>query len=279
VAESPKTVQPSRRTRRDSAASSETESSLLAGGGGLADDAVESTTDQQMEAVVKSWQTMKEEATTVDGQSSTPGSVGQASGPKATSFGFAGLKISGRGAAHASSSSLLATSAGGASVAAAADDDNDDDSLLTSKRQRPLVKLEYSEAEKQALEDQQPSLNVANMTVEEKRKAIKNLIEKIPTNREELFAYAINWPLVDQILIEKRLKPWVNKKIVEYIGEEEPSLVEFICQKVAEKCPPQTILEDISMVLDEEASVFVIKLWRLLIYEIEAKRFGLVKLD
>lgn len=30
-------------------------------------------------------------------------------------------------------------------------------------------------------------------------------------------------------------------------------------------------------VLDEEAEVFVVKMWRLLIYEIEAKKLGLVK--
>lgn len=30
-------------------------------------------------------------------------------------------------------------------------------------------------------------------------------------------------------------------------------------------------------VLDEEAEVFVVKMWRLLIYEVEAKKLGLVK--
>lgn len=30
-------------------------------------------------------------------------------------------------------------------------------------------------------------------------------------------------------------------------------------------------------VLDEEAEVFVVKMWRLLIYEVEAKKMGLVK--
>jgi len=32
--------------------------------------------------------------------------------------------------------------------------------------------------------------------------------------------------------MEKRIQPWITKKIVEYIGEEEPTLVEFICSKV-----------------------------------------------
>lgn len=35
-----------------------------------------------------------------------------------------------------------------------------------------------------------------------------------------------------QTLMEKRVGPWINKKIVEYVGEEEPSLRDFICNKV-----------------------------------------------
>lgn len=41
--------------------------------------------------------------------------------------------------------------------------------------------------------------------------------------------------------------------------------------------PFQGILDDVQMVLDEEAEVFVVKMWRLLIYEVEAKKDGLGK--
>jgi RNA-binding protein 25 len=37
---------------------------------------------------------------------------------------------------------------------------------------------------------------------------------------------------VNGALLDAKIHPWVNKKIVEYIGEEEPSLVEFICEQV-----------------------------------------------
>ena len=40
-------------------------------------------------------------------------------------------------------------------------------------------------------------------------------------------------PPSPQALMEKRVGPWINKKIVEYIGEEEPTLTEFICNKVS----------------------------------------------
>ena len=111
-----------------------------------------------------------------------------------------------------------------------------------------------------------------NKSADEKRKHIKSLIEKIPTDKIDLFAYNIDWDLVDNQLMEKRIRPWVNKKIAEYIGEPEPSLTDFICSKVLAGSNPKAILEDVQMVLDEEAEVFVVKMWRLLIYEIENKK-------
>jgi len=115
------------------------------------------------------------------------------------------------------------------------------------------------------------------LTAEEKKKQIKQLIERIPTAKDELFAFDLIWDMVDSTLMEKRIKPWINKKIIEYIGEEEQSLVEYICTKVVAKSTPTTILEDVQMVLDDEAEVFVVKMWRLLVYETEAKAKGLVK--
>ncbi|KAJ8934706.1 hypothetical protein NQ318_008504 [Aromia moschata] len=101
--------------------------------------------------------------------------------------------------------------------------------------------------------------------------------KKIPTEKEALFAYKLDWGAIDNGLMEKKIRPWINKKIIEYIGEPEPTLVDFICSKVLAGSQPQVILEDVQMVLDEEAEVFIVKMWRLLIYEVEAKKLGLVK--
>lgn len=49
-------------------------------------------------------------------------------------------------------------------------------------------------------------------------------------------------------MIYFQVKPWVSKKITDYIGEEEASLVDFVCEKVASKTDPQKILADIAMV-------------------------------
>lgn len=36
--------------------------------------------------------------------------------------------------------------------------------------------------------------------------------------------------------MERRIRPWINKKIIEYIGEEEATLVDFVCSKVRIFC-------------------------------------------
>jgi len=48
--------------------------------------------------------------------------------------------------------------------------------------------------------------------------------------------------------MDKRIRPWINKKIIEYIGEPEPTLVDFICSKLLAGSNPQGILEDVQMV-------------------------------
>ncbi|XP_077568208.1 RNA-binding protein 25b [Stigmatopora nigra] len=138
-------------------------------------------------------------------------------------------------------------------------------------RKRKLVPLDYDE------EKGLGSDGAKGPNSEEKRKHIKSLIEKIPTAKPDLFSYPLDWSMVDTTLMERRVRPWINKKIIEYIGEEEPTLVDFVCSKVMAHGTPQGILDDVAMVLDEEAEVFIVKMWRLLIYETEAKKIGLVK--
>ncbi|CAF3980399.1 unnamed protein product [Rotaria magnacalcarata] len=117
----------------------------------------------------------------------------------------------------------------------------------------------------------------SSQSQEEKRQAVRKLIESIPTKKEDLFTFPLDWSLLDINLMEKRIKPWVTKKIVEYIGEEELTLTEFICSSIMSKKSAETILCDIRVVLDDEAEVFVVKMWRLIVYEIEAKRHGINK--
>uniref|UniRef100_A0AAQ5XTA1 PWI domain-containing protein n=1 Tax=Amphiprion ocellaris TaxID=80972 RepID=A0AAQ5XTA1_AMPOC len=152
----------------------------------------------------------------------------------------------------------------------------DDEEADEQPRKRKLVPLDYDDDKSLGVDGAGLS-NIKGANAEEKRKHIKSLIEKIPTAKPELFSYPLDWSMVDMTLMERRVRPWINKKIIEYIGEEEPTLVDFVCSKVMAHSMPQSILDDVAMVLDEEAEVFIVKMWRLLIYETEAKKIGLVK--
>lgn len=83
---------------------------------------------------------------------------------------------------------------------------------------------------------------------EEKRRHIKSIIDKIPTEKNDLFNYKLDWNEIDNTLMDKKIRPWINKKIIEYIGEPEPTLVDFICSKVLAGSTPQGILDDVQMV-------------------------------
>lgn len=97
----------------------------------------------------------------------------------------------------------------------------------------------------------------------------KQLVEKIPTEKSALFAYDVDWKSVDRLgIVDSSLKSWVVRKIVEYLGEEEATLTEFIMNKLLSHCQPQDLLTELQVVLDEDTEQFVIKLWRMLIFSI-----------
>ena len=73
--------------------------------------------------------------------------------------------------------------------------------------------------------------------------------------------------LLQHKIIERKMKPWVTKKILEYLGEEEKTLIDFIMGKIAGHTAPGEILQQLALVLDEEADMFVLKMWRMLVYE------------
>jgi len=67
--------------------------------------------------------------------------------------------------------------------------DNDEDNTETTNSKRKLVPLDYEE----------DSESSAAQSAEDKKRNIKLLIERIPTAKEELFAYNLEWSIVDQV--------------------------------------------------------------------------------
>jgi len=102
---------------------------------------------------------------------------------------------------------------------------------------------------------------------EKEEKARGSLIESIPTDKKKLFKYDVDWRTYDASNLSGSVQRWVSKKVAELLGEEEPSLVEFVVEKVGEHLSAKDMVSELEPVLDNEAEPFVIKLWRMLIYE------------
>ncbi|KAG0467605.1 hypothetical protein HPP92_019185 [Vanilla planifolia] len=103
----------------------------------------------------------------------------------------------------------------------------------------------------------------------------KQLIDMIPKTKEELFAYEINWTIYDKHALHERMRPWISKKITEFLGEEEATLVDYIVSSTKEHVKASKMLELLQSILDDEAEMFVLKMWRMLIFEIKKVETGL----
>ena len=96
----------------------------------------------------------------------------------------------------------------------------------------------------------------------------------IPSEREALYAYHVDWDsLANAGIIQRSIEPWVSKKMLELLGEEEPELIDMILGKLKSRCTAQNVEEELSQIFDDEAESFTCDLWRLLLLEIaESKK-------
>mmetsp|Transcript_34911 Transcript_34911/g.75511 ORF Transcript_34911/g.75511 Transcript_34911/m.75511 type:complete len:557 (-) Transcript_34911:32-1702(-) len=150
--------------------------------------------------------------------------------------------------------------------------DDDDKGIFEEKKKLKLTPIVYSAEELEIAEEAKKAMTAAQAEKEkaDKKKALKlrRLIDSIPKATDELFAFEIDWEMFDEDgLAESKVRPFVNKKIVEYLGEEEPTLAAFIVAQTKKHCTPATVQAELVEVLDTEAEMFVVKLWRFLIFE------------
>lgn len=87
--------------------------------------------------------------------------------------------------------------------------------------------------------------------------------------------YSLYLLCFSQNALHERMRPWISKKITDFLGEEEPTLVDYIVSSTQEHVKATEMLERLQSILDEEAEMFVLKMWRMLIFEIKKVETGL----
>ena len=76
------------------------------------------------------------------------------------------------------------------------------------------------------------------------------LASQIPTDKEALFSYKLNWELIKKSdILTTIIAPWVSKKILEYLGEAEETLCSFILTKLSAQSTPSQLLGNTSHLL------------------------------
>lgn len=93
-----------------------------------------------------------------------------------------------------------------------------DDEEDTSGARRQLIPIEYDAS----------TSGTAGMTEEEVSQAVRKLAQEIPSDKEGLWKWEVKWDFMDDGVIADKLKPFVEKKIVEYLGVQEEMLVEAV---------------------------------------------------
>lgn len=110
----------------------------------------------------------------------------------------------------------------------------EDEEESDTAQRRTLIPIQYDS-----------SANVAQMTDEERASAAKQLAADIPADKEGLWNWNVKWEFVDESIIEERLRPFVEKKIVEYLGVQEDMLVDVVVSALRAKKKPDELIGEL----------------------------------
>lgn len=112
------------------------------------------------------------------------------------------------------------------------------------------------------------------LTDEENQEAVRALAQEIPSDKKGLWGWDVKWDHLDESTIEEKLRPFIEKKIVEFLGVQEQLLVDVVEEHLKKKADPADIVEELGEALDE-AEDLVRKVWRMVIFYTECEKRGL----
>ncbi|KAK5991511.1 RNA-binding protein 25 [Cladobotryum mycophilum] len=138
----------------------------------------------------------------------------------------------------------------------------DDEEAESTKRQLIPIQMDTSSA-------------TAGMSEEEISQAVRALAQEIPSEKEGLWGWAVKWEFMDDSVVRDKLRPFVEKKIVEYLGVQEEMLVEAVEEHLRKHGDAGALVEELEGALDDEAEDLVKKLWRMVIFFTECEKRGL----
>ncbi|KAH7134600.1 hypothetical protein B0J13DRAFT_560759 [Dactylonectria estremocensis] len=139
-----------------------------------------------------------------------------------------------------------------------------DDEEADASTKRQLIPIQF-----------EPTSASASMTEEEISQAVRALAQEIPSNKDGLWEWKVKWDYMEDAIVRDKLRPFVEKKIVEYLGVQEEMLVEAVEEHLRKHGTAAALVEELEGALDDEAEDLVKKLWRMVIFFTECEKRGL----
>ena len=110
----------------------------------------------------------------------------------------------------------------------------EDEEEADSSTKRTLIPIKFDNA-----------ADAMGLTEEERAQAARQLAADIPSDKEGLWKWPVKWEFVDETVLSEQLKPFVEKKIVEYLGVQEQMLVEVAEEHIRKRGEPQVLVEEL----------------------------------
>lgn len=109
---------------------------------------------------------------------------------------------------------------------------DDEDTEQSTKRQLIPIQME-------------PISSSAGMTEEELSQAVRALAQEIPSEKEGLWNWAVKWDYMDDSIVREKLRPFVEKKVVDYLGVQEEMLVEAVEEHLRKHGTAAALVEEL----------------------------------
>ena len=87
--------------------------------------------------------------------------------------------------------------------------------------------------------------DTVGLTEEERAQAARQLAADIPSDKGGLWKWPVKWEFMDDSIITEQLRPFVEKKIVEFLGVQEQMLVEVVEEWVRKRGEPQELVGEL----------------------------------
>lgn len=105
---------------------------------------------------------------------------------------------------------------------------------------------------------------------------LKEVVDNIPSTREELYNFQVRWNLMNATSLAK-VRNFVAKKVLEAIGIEEEDLINLIVDNISSHCRPEDIENELDAAIGdpEESRLITTRIWRYLLIVLETSMIQL----